>query len=388
MALVCYLCSGNDEKWSRDYVPSDSQVSHLDVVGCLLFGVGMFVFTLGSQISANVFWDESWIVPAFGLIVVSLVVFSAFWLWEKSSRQKFGFFQLLSPDASDQKINSQNNSKNISLVLSVALAGFIWDAMLFSLALGFQLVDMPPRRLEYYPAFWSAIRMLPLVIPSRVAIFMGTIAINKGFLVPSSVSYTGNVLMLFSLSMYTLARRFPVGTFTTIQSIAMGLGYGLHLAAHDDIGLNKASTPSQPTYSLSSLLPPLAPSASPSSPQLPGIEEESEDSHDEHEENTTDEETDDEDDLESILSLNNPPNNDKPSQVKLECIRVIGGIFGLSLVNMIFHYNCLEGGDCGKGAFIKSFTVMMPAILLAALCTFAVLFFLGKMRSVYTRVQH
>lgn len=383
---MCYLCSGKDNEWSQGYVPSDSQISHLDVVGCLLFAVGMFVFTLGSQISAYVFWDESWVVPAFGLIVVSLVVFSAFWLWEKSSRQRFGFFQLLSPDSPDGKISTKhsNSSKNLSLVLSIALAGFIWDAVLFSLALGFQLVDTPPRRLEYYPGFWSAIRMLPLVVSSRVAIFIGTIAINKDFLVPKSVSYTGNVLMVFGLAMFTLARRFPVGTFSTIQSVAIGLGFGLHLAAHDDIGLSKPSSPSQPTYSLSSLLPPLAPSASPSSPQLPGIEEESEDSHSDDDKNT-ESEADDEDDLESILSLNSP-NDDKPSQVKLECIRVIGGVFGLSLINMIFHYNCLEGGHCGKTAFAKSFTVMMPTVLLISLSMFAVLFFLGKMTSGYNRV--
>lgn len=384
-SLVCWLCSGRDNEWSHNYVPSDSKLSHVDLVGCLIFAASMFVFVLGSQITANVFWDESWIVPAFGLLVVSIMLFSAFWMWEKTNKQKWGFYQLLSLDSSDGKNSIKNNNKNYSHVLSVGVVGFIWDATLFSLALGFQLVDIPPRRFEYFPAFWSAIRMLPLVVTSRVAIFFGTIAINKKFLVPDTVSYTGNVLMVFSLAMFTLARRFPIGIFSTIQSIAMGLGFGLHLAAHDDIGLNKTPSPSQPAYSLS--LPPLAPSASASSPQLPGIEEEPEDSHDEETEDT-EQETVDGEDLESVLSLDPLKNNDNPSQVKLECIRVTGGIFGLSLVNMVFHYNCLEGGDCGRGAFNKSFVVVMPAILLVSLCTFTVLFFMGKIRSMYNKVQN
>jgi len=80
--------------------------------------------------------------------------------------------------------------------------------------------------------------------------------------------------------------------------------------------------------------------------------------------------------------------NDMPSQVKLECIRVTGGIFGISFVNMIFYYHCLEGDHCGKGTFVDSFAVIVPTVLLTALFTFSISFFLGKIRTVYSRDQN
>ncbi|KAH8690521.1 hypothetical protein BGW36DRAFT_465441 [Talaromyces proteolyticus] len=357
-SLVCYLCGRRDDEWRES--PSRTGFMQLDIAGAILFAIATFLVVAISQTAVDAFYEPDLVFPTFVAVAISLFVIAIFWFWERRSKQTYRFIQI--------PRNGSNNGALFSRAIHAGLIGFIWDATIFSLTLGYQLVDTPPRFFVYYPALWSAIRLLWIIIPSRVGIFIGAATINKQFLHPNSVSLTGSILVVFSVTMFSLSGRFPVRFFNTLQSIAMGTGFGLHLAAFDYIGINNPSPLSSSSFVLSSQRVP---------------------SSDEEEGGGTEDEDEEEEDLEMETEdfLSSPQrNDDEIPQAKLEAIHVFGGVIGISLVHMILHYNCRNRNDCGKSAFEKSFTVSTPLVLLVSVCVFIALFFVNKMTKADRRV--